>query len=132
MSERAMVCISCPVGCRLTVRWDGEVGPASPNAVEQSVEVEGNKCAKGEQYAREEILAPKRVVTATVRIRAGRAARLPVKTSGPLPREVIPALLDRIYRWELEPPLALGQKLMENIAGSGVDLVATRSVPAEG
>ena len=53
------------------------------------------------------------------------------KSSAPLPREDIPALLDRIYRWELEPPVALGQKLVENIAGSGVDLIATRSVPGE-
>ena len=120
MNEREMVCISCPLGCRLTVRWDGE-----------AVRVEGNQCAKGEQYAREEILAPKRVVTATVRIRAGRTVRLPVKTSAPLPKEEIPGLLDRIYTWELEPPILLGQKLIEDIAGTGVDLVATRSVREE-
>ncbi|MBN1835571.1 MAG: DUF1667 domain-containing protein [Spirochaetales bacterium] len=126
MNEREMVCISCPLGCRLTVRWEGEPGSGAEN-----IRVEGNQCARGEQYAREEILAPRRVVTATVRIRAGRTVRLPVKTSAPLPRQEIPGLLERIYGWELEPPVALGQKLLEDIAGTGVDLVATRSVPGE-
>jgi len=131
MSEREMVCISCPLGCRLTVRWDPGAGsdPQSPD--DRALQVEGNKCAKGELYAREEVLAPRRVVTATVRIRGGRTVRLPVKTTAALPKQEIPGLLDRIYRWELEPPIVLGQKLIEDIAGTGVDLVATRSVRGE-
>jgi CxxC motif-containing protein len=131
MNERKMVCISCPLGCRLTVRWREEPGAEGADADGSAVRVEGNRCAKGEQYAREEILAPKRVVTATVRIRAGRTVRLPVKTSAPLAKEEIPALLDRIYAWELAPPILLGQRLLEDIAGTGVDLVATRSVRQE-
>jgi len=117
VSTREMVCISCPLGCRLTVR--AEAG---------TLQVEGNKCSKGEQYAREEILAPRRVVTATVSIRGARSGRLPVKTSAPLARELIPALLNEIYSWQLEAPVHLGQRLLEDIGGSGVDLVATRSV----
>jgi len=46
--ERKMVCISCPLGCRLTVTWSEG----------SEVTVKGNRCAKGESYAREEILAP--------------------------------------------------------------------------
>ena len=37
-------------------------------ADEPDIAVTGNKCAKGESYAREEVLAPKRVVTATVEV----------------------------------------------------------------
>jgi CxxC motif-containing protein len=119
VKTREMVCISCPLGCRLAVRE--EAG---------AILVEGNKCSRGEQYAREEILAPKRVVTATVWIRGARSVRLPVKTSAPLARELIPGLLNEIYRWQLEAPVRLGQKLMEDIGGSGVDLQSTRSVDA--
>jgi CxxC motif-containing protein len=117
VSTREMVCISCPLGCRLTVLADGG-----------AIQVEGNKCSKGEQYAREEILAPRRVVTATVAIQGSRSVRLPVKTSAPLPRQLIPGLLNEIYRWRLEAPVRLGQTLLEDIGGSGVDLTATRSV----
>jgi CxxC motif-containing protein len=126
-----MVCISCPLGCRLTVRWDEASGGEPGVPVEEAIRVEGNKCDKGEQYAREEILAPKRVMTATVPIRAGRAVRLPVKTTAPLAKELIPGLLNEIYQWELEAPIVLGQKLREDIEGTGVDLVATRTVERE-
>ena len=132
--ERKLVCISCPLGCRLTVTWEDET----------DIEVTGNKCAKGESYAQEEILAPKRVVTATVAV-AGRASggrdaaggpsasgpgRLPVKTSAPLLKEHIPDLLNELYRMEVKPPVGCGEVLLRDIAGTGVDLVATRTLKA--
>lgn len=119
-----MVCISCPLGCRLTVRWENE----------QDITVKGNKCAKGESYAREEILAPKRVVTATVTVAGpaekagGGPRRLPVKTSAPLLKEHIAALLDELYGLEVKAPVACGDVLLPDIAGTGVDVVATRTV----
>ena len=120
--ERKLVCISCPLGCRLTVTWENE----------EDITVTGNRCANGESYAREEILAPKRVVTATVAVTVGAAAslprRLPVKTSAPLLKEHIPGLLNRLYTMEVEPPLRRGEVILEDIAGTGVDLVTTRSV----
>jgi CxxC motif-containing protein len=122
--ERKLVCISCPLGCRLTVTW----------ADERDIKVTGNRCAKGESYAQEEILAPKRVVTATVAV-AGAAApiprRLPVKTNAPLLKEHICELLNRLYKIEVKPPLRCGDVLLKDIAGTGVDLVATRSLKGE-
>ena len=122
--ERKLVCISCPLGCRLTVTWEDE----------GDITVKGNRCAKGESYAQEEILAPKRVVTATVAVAvlaaAQRPRRLPVKTSAPLLKEHIPALLNQLYTMEVEAPLGCGDILLEDIAGTGVDLVATRSLKA--
>jgi CxxC motif-containing protein len=137
--ERKLVCISCPLGCRLTVSWKDET----------DIKVTGNKCTKGESYAREEILAPKRVVTATVAV-SGRVAaghpetgrlaaartgdsnprRLPVKTTAPLLKEHISALLDELYGLEVIPPLQCGDVLLKDIAGTGVDLVATRTLKA--
>ena len=122
--ERKLVCISCPLGCRLTVTWEDE----------GDITVKGNRCAKGESYAQEEILAPKRVVTATVAVAVPAAAaaqrprRLPVKTSAPLLKQHIPPLLNQLYTMEVEAPLGCGDILLENIAGTGVDLVAARSM----
>ena len=133
--ERNLVCISCPLGCRLSVSWEDE----------RNITVKGNKCAKGESYAQEEILAPKRVVTATVAVAGPSAAtevglegtppsavdgprRLPVKTSAPLLKEHIPGLLNELYGMELEAPLRCGDVVLRDIAGTGVDLVATRSL----
>jgi CxxC motif-containing protein len=116
--ERKMVCISCPLGCRLTVTGEKE----------EEISVKGNKCAKGESYAREEILAPRRVVTATVKVGGGCGRRLPVKTSAAVLKEHIPALLRKAYSMEIEAPIRCGEVLLVDIAGAGVDLVATRSL----
>jgi CxxC motif-containing protein len=119
--ERKMVCISCPLGCRLTVTW-------SENS---DVSVKGNRCAKGESYAREEILAPKRVVTATVPLLEAAIRRLPVRTSAALPKEHIPALLNEMYRLEVRAPVRRGQILLKDFQDTGVDLVAARSFQNE-
>jgi CxxC motif-containing protein len=118
VSERDLVCIACPVGCRLVVRIEGD----------GEIRVGGNQCAKGETYGREEVLAPRRVVTTTVRLTGSTLRRLPVKSSRPLPREHIGALLAEAHRLELAPPVRLGQVLLADFLDTGVDLVATRTV----
>ena len=55
MSLRKMICITCPRGCHLTVD-------------EETLAVQGNRCPKGEEYARNEVTDPRRVLTSTVRL----------------------------------------------------------------
>ena len=45
--KREMTCISCPVGCRLTVTTDGD-----------EIFVEGNQCKRGAVYAENEVRNP--------------------------------------------------------------------------
>lgn len=123
---REMVCISCPVGCRLSLYLEPTEAGAGEAA--DRLVVTGNRCSRGETYAREEYLAPKRIVTATARIRSARRSRLPVRTDAPLPKEQIEGLLSQIYELELDPPVARGQVIFSDIGGSGVDLVASFSV----
>ena len=117
--KRDMVCIACPVGCRLNVTWH-EDGPLP--------EVHGNKCEKGGEYGREEVLSPRRVVTATVKFQSLCLGRLPVKTNKPLLKGLIPGLLNELYAIELRPPVKIGDKVIGNFSNSGVDVVVTRSV----
>ena len=116
---RELVCIACPVGCRLRVFQESG-----------QIRVQGNQCEKGDTYGREELLAPRRVVTATVRLAGSALRRLPVKTHRPLPREHITALLSEASRLEVQAPVVRGQVLLADFLGTGVDLVATRTVPA--
>lgn len=127
--DTELVCITCPLGCHLKVgRQD-----------DGSLAVSGNRCPRGIKYANEELLAPKRVVTATARIvgsaRAdGRGdgldaiARLPVRTSAAYPKEGVPALLAAIYALEVRLPVMRGQVLAKDHAGSGVDIIASRTL----
>jgi CxxC motif-containing protein len=116
--KREFVCIVCPVGCHLKVDFTEE----------GEVSVTGNKCPRGETYAREEVLAPKRTVTATAGVRGRLHRRVPVKTDAPLPVEHIDELLEAVYALDLQPPVQLGDVLIEDFSGTGVNLVATRSV----
>ena len=123
-----MICITCPMGCRLAIE----------KLSESELSVTGNRCARGENYAREELLSPKRVVTATCRAgrKAGPAAgggaypprRVPVRTRGSFPKERIPELLGEIYALELELPVKRGQVCIADALGTGVDVIVTRSM----
>ena len=112
-----LVCIACPIGCRLAVAME-----------EDRVVVTGNRCERGEVYGREEILAPRRTVTATVRTDAADGRRLPVKTTAAVPREMIPGLLARAYALTVMLPIRLGDVIIEGIDGGAINLVATRSL----
>ena len=123
---RSLTCIVCPIGCSLDVEENsGEPGNLS---------VTGNRCPRGADYAREEIRAPKRVVTATCRIEgeAGSVRRVPVKTASPCPRERIPALLDDIYKTTVSLPVKAGDVLIAGWKGEGIDVVATRTFDLSG
>ncbi len=110
---------------------------------ENDIAVTGNRCARGEQYAREEMLSPRRVVTATCRtateagagVGAGAAAnsqyrprRVPLRTSAGFPKECIPELLALIYSLELRLPVKRGQVAIPDALGTGVDVIVTRSM----
>ena len=112
---KQMVCVVCPTGCRLTAA-------SLPGG---GVEVTGNRCPRGESHGREELLGSKRTVTAVVRAGSG---RVPVKTDRPLPFELINPLLRDLYRRRAELPVRRGDVFMENVFGTGVNVVYTRTV----
>ena len=127
MSEQ-LICITCPLGCHLSIDRQGD----------GTLAVAGNRCPRGVRYANEELLAPKRVVSATARLAEmagglgeglGAVARLPVRTSAAYPKDGVPALLAEIYRLTVSLPVSRGDVLIKDYAGSGVDVIATRSLP---
>jgi len=133
---RNLTCIVCPIGCSLDVEEDAAspVYSAEPRSGEGSpsdnLSVKGNRCPRGEVYAREEVRAPKRVVTATCRIEgeAGAVRRVPVKTSSPCPREKIPALLNDIYKTTVSLPVKAGDTVIADWNGGKINIVATRTM----
>lgn len=119
--KKDMVCIACPLGCRLEVQYlktgDGQIA------------VIGNKCKRGEAYAIEELTAPRRTVTAVVETNSEILPYVPVRTDKSLPKELIDKLLGEIYSTQVSVPLILGQVLFENYEDSGVNVVFSRSLP---
>ncbi|MDR0876931.1 MAG: DUF1667 domain-containing protein [Treponema sp.] len=140
---RELTCIVCPIGCSLAV----EEGQAGADGLSE-LTVTGNRCNRGPVYAREEIRAPKRVVTATCGIvtdndeadnggaaksaGAGRSLysprRVPVRTAVPCPKEKISALLDDIYKTKVKLPVTAGDTIIADWRGSGINIIAARSL----
>ena len=112
---RRLICIGCPNGCLVTV-------DKNPDG---SLSITGNTCKKGEEYARNEVTAPKRTVTSIVRVSGGKNPVVSVKTKEEIPKEKIAACMEEISRTALKAPVSLGQVVIADVAGTGVDIVAT-------
>ena len=121
--EKEMICISCPIGCHLRVSYN-EKDVITP----ESILVENNKCPRGVIYGREEVLSPKRVVTATCAVNSVLMDRVPVKSTAALRKEVINGLLDELYRIRLNTPVKMGDVVIKDYKKSGIDIVTTRSL----
>lgn len=118
-----LTCISCPLGCPLKVEADGQG---------KVLAVTGNTCKRGEEYGRREVSAPMRTVTSTVRVAGGVPPVVSVRTKTDIPKEKIFAVMEEIRRAEAHVPVAIGDVVVADIAGTGVDLIATKSSEQEG
>ncbi|MEA4899754.1 MAG: DUF1667 domain-containing protein [Christensenellaceae bacterium] len=119
MESVQMTCIRCPIGCRMTVSVPGD-----------GIAVAGNECARGAQYACQEMVNPMRTVTSSVRVKGGLRPLCSVKTLDVVPRSAIGEVLGEIHALRIDAPIRAGQVLKEDIARTGVNLVATSSVAA--
>lgn len=119
MSEiRDLTCIGCPLGCSIKVTMDnGEV-----------TEVTGNTCPRGDAYARKEVTNPTRIVTSTVRVKGGKALMVSCKTKEDIPKDKIFDVTRALADVEIEAPVHIGDILVSDVAGTGVDIVATKNV----
>ena len=119
MEQREITCISCPMGCLLTVTMDGD-----------HILVSGNGCKIGVRYGQNEVTNPKRMITTSVKVKGGdsKVRMLSVKTSDTIPKEKITECLKEIKKLELEGSFAVGDVIIEDILGLNVKIVATREL----
>ena len=116
--KRNLICISCPIGCPIEVELNdaGEV-----------IAVTGNTCPRGEAYARTEVTHPVRSLTSSVKVEGGTHPVVPVKTSAPIPKEKMFDCMQVINGVTLQAPVAIGDVVVKDICGLGVDIVATNN-----
>ena len=116
VETRSFTCVQCPMGCPLTVTLeDGAV-----------TGVAGNTCPRGAKYGAAEATHPERVVTSLVGV-AGDYHPVSVKTAGPVPKERVDDVLYQISATTVEPPVSIGDVVIADVAGTGVDVVCTKS-----
>lgn len=121
MKKTELTCIGCPMGCAVTVQM---------NEAGQITEVTGHTCRRGEDYARKEVTNPTRIVTSTVKVEGGIAEMVSVKTKTDIPKGKIFACVDGLKGVRVKAPVHIGDVIAADIAGTGVDIVATKEIPA--
>ena len=115
--QKEIICISCPMGCRMSVTL--EAGKVK--------EVTGATCKKGVDYAGLECTNPMRIVTSTVPITGSALNTLPVKTQHAIPKGKIMDCMRSLKGITVAAPVLTGDMIVENVCGTGINIVATRS-----
>jgi len=116
----AKTCIVCPKGCQLVIEeLDKE---------NNIISVTGNQCKRGEAFAKEEMYHPMRTLQTTVKTIFTDFERLPVKTSGSIPKDMMFNVMKVVKEVEIEYPMHVGDVVVENIINTGIDLIATTNM----
>lgn len=115
MEKKRMICINCPMGCSLEVDVYGD-----------NITVSGNGCKRGEEYAKNEIKAPKRIVTSTIRVEKGERAMVSVKTDREIPKNRIFEIMEVIRNTRIKAPVKIGDIVIENVLGTGANIITTQ------
>ncbi len=114
-----IICISCPQGCALEVTVEGKT----------ITKVDGASCKQGKEYAKLEITDPRRMIASTVRVKNGFHPLVPVYTKMPIPKNLIRNVLEELREVELTAPVANGSVVIENVLGTGIDVITSREMP---
>ena len=76
-----------------------------------------------------EWINPERMLTSTVyAVINGKELLIPVKSKEPIPRKIMTEAMEEIQEIEVTAPGKMGDIIKENLAGSGVELVACKTV----
>ncbi|MBQ9714864.1 MAG: DUF1667 domain-containing protein [Clostridia bacterium] len=118
MMEIKLTCIACPMGCPLSVEMDGD----------KVVSVTGNTCPRGKVYGEKEVTNPTRIVTSTVKVSGGESVMVSVKTKNDIPKGKIFDVVKALKDVEIPAPVKIGDIVIADVAGTGVDIVATKNV----
>ena len=115
-----LTCIGCPLGCPVQVKMEGS----------EVVEITGNTCKRGADYAAKEVTNPTRIVTSSVRVCGSTtgAQTVSCKTACDIPKGKIFEVAACLKKVTAAAPIAIGDVLLANVAGTGVDVIATRNV----
>ncbi len=116
--KKEIICTVCPRGCHIMVEGEGE----------KILSVEGYSCKRGLEYAGTEFAHPVRILTTTVKIAGVQNDLLPVRSNRPVPKEKLFACMEQIRMTQVKLPVSRYDVIISDICGTGVDIVATKTV----
>jgi CxxC motif-containing protein len=116
--KKEIICVGCPKGCRMKVEARGD----------RIENIEGFSCEKGKSYAQKEFENPTRILPTTVKVYGGDFPLVSVKTEKAIPRDRLLSAMEVIAEVEVKAPIELGDIVVKDILGTGVNVVATRRI----
>lgn len=119
MTTKDFICVACPIGCELHVELgdDGDI-----------LNISGHTCKRGIDYAHAEIKNPTRSFHSTVRVEGGAVPLVSVKSAAPVPKGKLIDCAKATRGLQIKAPIAVGDVIVPNVCGTGIDLVATTRV----
>lgn len=111
---KELTCIICPRGCRLKI--------------DDELNVTGNSCPRGVVYAKSELTNPTRTITSIMRVKNRDDLMVSVKTSNPIPKDKIFAVLEEIGKVSVNAPTHIGDIVIKDVLGLGSDIVITKEI----
>ncbi len=115
---RRLTCILCPNGCEITVHEKNRMVTA----------VSGAKCKRGEAYARQEVSDPKRNIASSIKVTNGELPLVSCRLSDVIPKTKIFVVMNEIKQTTVNSPVQIGQVLIKNVSGLGVNVIATKNI----
>lgn len=112
-----LMCQGCTLGCSLKVEKNNN-----------EIVVTGNLCKKGDMYGRQEFQKPARTILYKVKVKNGDFSTVPVKSSSKVSKEIYNEIMEVLKNVEIEAPFGIGEVVIENIAGTGIDILSTRKI----
>lgn len=108
------ICIVCPKGCHISVDDEGNIS--------------GYTCLRGLNYVKQESVHPVRTLTTTVKVNSDIVRVCPVKSSDPLPKELIFEAMKEINSISVDLPIKMHQIIIKNILNTGIDIISTKEL----
>jgi CxxC motif-containing protein len=121
VEKRHFVCVVCPIGCEIDVVHDGG----------KIISMEGNKCEKSEEFVRQELIEPMRILTTTVRIQGARWVVIPVRSDKAVPKRLFPRIMKQLTRIRLQAPVSILDVVASDVLDTGANIIATRTMTRE-
>jgi CxxC motif-containing protein len=112
-----IVCKACTARCRMVYE------PESGN-------LKGNKCHRGESFAKAYHPDAIKVRTYLVPVENGHMKRMALRTEAPIGESLSDVIEAALKLAVVKAPVEAGATVFRNVGGSGVDLIATRKMPA--
>ena len=116
--KKEIICTVCPRGCHIQVEGEGD----------KVLSVEGQGCKRGLEYATAEFAHPVRILTTLVKLAGVQNDLLPVRSNKPVPKEKLFDCMDVIRATAVKAPVNRYDVVVADICGTGVDIVATKTL----